>query len=267
MRQLIAEKNPDDAGRIFIDGKKFRYMKTVLRAKVGDMILVRLPGGKIQQTTVAKIDAARKKITLQVAGEFSAEKNLQNIPDAEFRAEIFLFQFVPKISKMDLIIRQATECGVAKIIPVEGEFCQKGNVDSARKKSAENDERWARIVTEAREQSGSPVDTKILPCMNLQDALKFWQKEPAEKKISVVLYERSGGAKKIQEAFKNADVKKDGKIKVAVAVGAEGGISSEEIFAMEKDGFVSVHFETNILRCETAALYGIASIQTIFGGV
>jgi 16S rRNA (uracil1498-N3)-methyltransferase len=36
---------------------------------------------------------------------------------------------------------------------------------------------------------------------------------------------------------------------------------------MEKDGFVSVHFETNILRCETAALYGIASIQTIFGGV
>ena len=30
--------------------------------------------------------------------------------------EIWLFQFLPKMQKMDLIIRQSTECGVTKII-------------------------------------------------------------------------------------------------------------------------------------------------------
>jgi 16S rRNA (uracil1498-N3)-methyltransferase len=44
-------------------------------------------------------------------------------------------------------------------------------------------------------------------------------------------------------------------------VGAEGGISPEELDFAQKHGFVPVHFATNILRCETAALYGIAALQ------
>ena len=31
----------------------------------------------------------------------------------------------------------------------------------------------------------------------------------------------------------------------------------------KKNGFLPVHFETNILRCETAALYGIAVMQSL----
>ena len=33
---------------------------------------------------------------------------------------------------------------------------------------------------------------------------------------------------------------------------------------LEKEGFNLVHFKTNILRAETASLYGIATIQTAF---
>ena len=36
--------------------------------------------------------------------------------------EIWLFQFVAKAQKMDLIIRQATEVGVSYIVPVQSAF-------------------------------------------------------------------------------------------------------------------------------------------------
>lgn len=167
---------------------------------------------------------------------------------------------------MDLIVRQATECGVCGIIPVEGEFCQKGSIESARKKSESGDERWQRIVIEARQQSGSPVETKIFSSVSVEAACAFWSNLKAEHKEAVVLYERSDGTKSIYNALKNADVIKKENAKIAVAVGAEGGISVQEISIMKASGFIPVHFDTNILRCETASLYGIAALQTVLSG-
>ena len=67
--------------------------------------------------------------------------------------------------------------------------------------------------------------------------------------------EKAGGLEKIKRA--------------AIAVGSEGGISPDEVRLLEEKGlFVPVHFAVNILRCETAALYGIAAVQSmILGGV
>ena len=151
MRQFIAESDIDKNGCLFVTGKKFRYLSTVLRCSAGDMIDVRLLDGTLQPMTVARIDSQEKKIVLQVAGD-----NVR-IKTNEARAlekntalpEMWLFQFVAKPPKMELIIRQATECGVSTILPVNGEFCQKPYVESAIKKSASKDMRWERIVTEA----------------------------------------------------------------------------------------------------------------------
>ena len=77
--------------------------------------------------------------------------------------------------------------------------------------------------------------------------------------VAFVLSERGdcdGNLRKVVEAA-------DGKIKrAAIAVGSEGGISPEEVKTLEEKGlFVPIHFAVNILRCETAALYGIAAVQ------
>ena len=50
--------------------------------------------------------------------------------------------------------------------------------------------------------------------------------------------------------------------KIGIAVGSEGGISEKEISILQENGFYLVHFKTNVLRAETASLYGIAAIQT-----
>ena len=266
MKQIIADNEINAEGFLSIEGKSFHHLKNVLRVSCGDMIFVRFKNGTLQPMTVCKVDGQAKKIILQITGDFSNDGDDQ----LKKHTQITLFQFITKPAKMDLIIRQATECGVENIFPVEGAFCQKGNVVSARKKSCENS-RWFKIVMEAREQSGSPVETRVFAPIVFSKIFEIWENEKATQNssLAIILYERNTGAKTIYDALENADSysskfdsKKDFS-KIALVVGTEGGISSNEMKLLQKNGFIPVHFKTNVLRCETATLYGIAALQTI----
>ena len=265
MRQFVAAVEPDESGCIVVGGKKSRYLSAVLRVEPGDMLYVRLPSGALQQMTVARITPGGRQVVLTVAGaDVSAEaapSPAKALPAAEQPScSLWLFQFAAKPPKMDLIIRQAVECGVRAVVPVAGAFCQAGNVESARRKSGPDDGRWERIITEAREQSGSPVDTEVFPCMTLEEACALWKERAGAASPAVVLYEQVRGTVPLHAAV--AESLASGPVEsAALMVGAEGGISPEELDFAQKHGFVPVHFETNILRCETAALYGIAALQ------
>lgn len=273
MRQFISSEFPDKKGFLRIYGKDFRYLRQVLRLKSGDMLAVRFSDGTLRNTTVCKIDENSREILVQVCGNpektenscddyithgTKAQEIQKSLPDTEY----FLFQYIAKPVKMEQIIRQATECGVKFVIPVSGEFSQKQNVLSMQHSKKE---RLERIVREARQQSGSPVETEILEPLTTEEAVLFWKKNTSslsaeEKNVAVALWERSEKTVSLKEIF---DSEKNKKIKkIAIAVGCEGGISPEEIDALISAGFYAVHFPGNILRCETAALYGIASVQS-----
>lgn len=316
MRQFVSETALDGDGCIRVGGEKFHYLSAVLRLVPGDMLYVRLPDGALQQMTVAQLDGSSRTMLLSLAGEAASAESATaaaaagtkggtvstdsaaggGSPSAKAtpiehagRFHFHLFQFVPKPPKLDLIIRQAAECGVSTIQPVAGEFCQKGNVESALKKSSPSDMRWGKIITEAREQSGSPVPTRILPCRTFAEACALWKNGSigdSPVRMAFVLYERSGGTLPVHRAIaravgKSAGVAGEaaetaripgpqthGSLKnapetadIAVMVGAEGGISPSELAGAKESGFIPVHLETNILRCETAALYGLAALQ------
>lgn len=273
MRQFISSEFPDKKGFLRIYGKDFRYLRQVLRLKSGDMLAVRFSDGTLRNTTVCKIDEKSREILVQVCGNpektenscdddiargTKAQEIQKSLPDTEY----FLFQYIAKPVKMEQIIRQATECGVKFVVPVSGEFSQKQNVLSMQHSKKE---RLERIVREARQQSGSPVETEILEPLTTEEAVLFWKKNTSslsaeEKNVAVALWERSEKTVSLKEIF---DAEKNKKIKkIAIAVGCEGGISPEEIDALISAGFYAVHFPGNILRCETAALYGIAAVQS-----
>jgi len=52
---------------------------------------------------------------------------------------------------------------------------------------------------------------------------------------------------------------------VTLLVGPEGGFSSEEILMARQVGFVPIQLGRCVLRTETAALAGIAALQTLWG--
>ena len=267
MRQFVSEQEPDARGCLSVEGKKAHYLSAVLRCAPGDMLYVRLPGGALQQMTVARIEAAPKRVLLQAAGAVvPSASGAHALPAAALpETELWLFAFAAKPAKMELIVRQAVECGVARIVPVAGEFCQASAVESARRKNAGQDSRWSRIVTEAREQSGSPVATEVLSCMALKEALALWQDCPSavrDASLAIALYEQTAGTQPLHQAVAGCRARCGTIARCAVVVGAEGGISPAEIDYLKDNGVVPVHFLTNTLRCETAALYGLAAVQS-----
>ena len=282
MRQLIIEQTPDKNGLVLLEGKDFRYLRQVLRVKAGDMIKLRLVDGRLQDSTVCKIDDNCKKITLQVCGVVREphQPHVDPEPVEGPLIEFTLFQFIPKPQKLELIVRQATECGVKNIIPVISEYTQKGSIQALKGSKLE---RLERIVREARQQSGSPTDTKVFEPVTVEEAVELWNKIKEDagegKSAGFVLSERavfavpgptqhscSGGSLKLLSQFFDAR-HVEGPSAVAIVCGNEGGISPDELELLVKKGlFQPLHFSVNILRCETAALYGIAAIQTAISG-
>ena len=271
MRQFISSEFPDKQGLLCITGKDFRYLRQVLRLKTGDMLAVRLPDGTLQNTTVCQSEENSKRILLQVcrAAQNSSENTnvtrgvkASEIQDSAFDVEYTLFQYVAKPSKMEQIVRQAVECGVKFVVPVVGEYSQKQNVLALEKSKSE---RIERIVREARQQSGSPVQTEVLKPLSTLQAVEYWknsvlQIEGSQKNCkALVLWERNENTKSFCEIFGQTQIKNLKKI--AIAVGCEGGISPQEMDVLSSGGFFPIHFDGNILRCETAALYGIAAVQ------
>ena len=269
MRQLIIENKQIRKGLIELEGKDYRYLRQVLRVRPGDMISVRLPDGSLNNATVARVDEAERRVVLQLCadtgktitrGVQADQLNASAAVNGALAVEYWLFQFLPRPQKFELIVRQATECGVSVIVPVVGEYTEKS---SAQALAGAKRERLERIIKEARQQSGSPVETKVLEPMTLEQALELWRTSAGEQGgLAFVLSERDDCSGKLRESVQNAGGPKGIK-RAAIAVGSEGGISPDEVKALEEKGlFQPVHFAVNILRCETAALYGIAAVQT-----
>ena len=270
MRQFIVEKSQIKNGLIQLEGKDYRYFRQVLRVRAGDMVSVRLPDGSLSNATVAKIDETSRCLTLQLCADtgktitrgVQAEELTGGAVSANgaLMVEYWLFQFLPRPQKFEQIVRQATECGVSVIVPVTGEYTEKSSAEALL---GSKKERLERIIKEARQQSGSPVDTKVLEPVSLDKAIEMWKDgSDSAESVAFVLSERDDCSGNLR-----AGVQKAGgleKIKrAAIAVGSEGGISPEEVKLLEEKGlFLPVHFAVNILRCETAALYGIAAVQS-----
>lgn len=260
MRQLILENQSIKNGIIKLEKKEFKYLRQILRVKVGDMINVRI-NEKLLPTTVAQIDDKEKKIILQICANPSENKSITRGVQANQTVNIlnnreyWLFQFIPRPQKFEQIVRQSTECGVSRIIPIIGEFSEKSSILALQNGKKE---RLEKIIREARQQSGSPIETKVFSPMTLEDALSMWEKN--EKSLGIVLSERNENSENLKNQIIKSDIEK-----ICIAVGSEGGISTNEMQILTKNGlFHPIHFAVNILRCETAALYGIAAVQSSF---
>ena len=278
MRQLIVDQTPDKNGLVVLTGKDFRYLRQVLRVKSGDMVKLRLEDGKLQNSTVAKIDDNAKKITLQVCSTLRQTQGVGEVSSGVGEVleppliEFTLFQFIPKPQKLELIVRQATECGVKNIVPVISEYAQKGSIQALQGSKLE---RLERIVREARQQSGSPVDTKVFEPVTVEEAIELWNKmkEEAgaeEKSAGFVLSERTVDDVSARpfDRLRDRSFHFGDRGTVCIFCGNEGGISPDELELLTKKALLQpVHFSVNILRCETAALYGIAAIQTAISGI
>jgi 16S rRNA (uracil1498-N3)-methyltransferase len=196
-----------------------------------------------------------------------------------------LVQGLPKLAKMDLIVRQAAESGVARVIPLLA-------LRSAARAEAEvrgRCERWRRIVREALQQSGSAVPTRIDEPVGL-DLLPTVLGASRGRRICLLLDAEAPrpdaaddglrgqtpsacGARRALEAPGSqspplALTSLHGYLtetpdEIVLCVGPEGGFAAEETRALAKAGFAPLRLPGAVLRTETAALFAVAAVEII----
>jgi len=258
MKQFILPDFGNIDSEIILSKKETHYLKNVLRYKTGAIFSAADKTGNIWEAKILRFENKKSIIVLcrkiepasldwqaQSSEGFALDKG-----EREAIPEIVLYQCLLKGKKMDLVVRQAAEAGVATIVPVESEFAI---AKMEGKQQKEKIERWEKICKEALQQSGSNIFTNVKQHITFMQLDRFCKKT----ETSVFFHQNAIENKSLHKyLFQVAE-------KVNIIIGPEGGFSDKEIKFMLDNGFLPAYLGKNILRAETAAIYGIAAIKTI----
>ncbi len=240
MKQFVLSHPVSPGQEISLRGKDFHYLATVKRLQPGDTFLSVDPEQKRQTLTVVE----KKPGVLRCR----VSQEPETAPEAPLR--IHLYQGLPKGKKMDLVVRQAAECGVMELTPVltENTIVQPSGRESSKM------ERWNRIAREAQQQSGQPVPLKIQVPQSLQSILSPSSQAVKPAGNSLFCHEKPLSKDPIPDLIQGP---------VNLFVGPEGGFSPREVSLFQDAGVQPLYWGPFVLRTETAALYSLAALQTL----
>ncbi|GMO55997.1 MAG: 16S rRNA (uracil(1498)-N(3))-methyltransferase [Termitinemataceae bacterium] len=254
MKQFILETEPKN-GIVSLSGSGYRYLVLVRRMKKGDALNVRLPNGESAVSIIQEISGGTLTLQLTSIPASSPAAPISKKP------ALILLQAMPKGSKLDLIVRQAAEVGITKVVPFFSKHCIKQDAGGWDAIGGRTD-RLRRIVKEARQQSGSAVLTELSEPLGMAGLFEYWR-SIAEQSLGLLVYEL-GSDLPSKLLTENAAVHgASPPQQIVFAIGPEGGFAAEEADLFIENGFKSISLGSNILRVETAALYAASAIQTL----
>jgi 16S rRNA (uracil1498-N3)-methyltransferase len=292
MKQFLLKYYPDSRGRIRLDGKDYHYLIRVRRLKQGSVFKAVLPDGKRIEVQVESADGSLTGVVLssgvspysglnqaspadapQYIGEAGIPSPVEatekgSLQDKIVLPPLALFQAMPKHPKLDLILRQAAEGGINEVQPFFSRYSvpriKNGRYRHSAGKDAlpDDDDRVARqrrIIKEALQQSGSPITTNLRPVCSFEGLLGYWEelKRRYPGVLGIVMHHE-----RLEQGSLHAYLSSIPEF-IAIVVGPEGGFSPSEIACFLAAGFKPLHIRDTVLRVETAALYGAASIRII----
>jgi 16S rRNA (uracil1498-N3)-methyltransferase len=262
MKQFILDSDRKTGGFFKIEGKDYHYLVNVRRLQAGDELNALLVSGEKKKLVVHSIDRNARFCLLEAANTQAEAENEENaFRTVSAHPPIILFQALPsRCAKMDLIIRQAAECEVSRIVPLVSERSVRKIIQP---------ERGERIVRQARQQSGSAVETLIHPVVGVGQALSFWEEiQRASRAPLGLLFQAPLELQEIGAGLENCPLPLHSYLTekvdvIALAVGPEGGFSGQEALRLISRGFKTVSLGRTVLRVETAALSAITAIRVI----
>jgi 16S rRNA (uracil1498-N3)-methyltransferase len=226
------------------------HLVTVNRCGRGDPVVAF--DGRGREWRCECVDASKSAALLRVKEAFAPKARPH---------QITLAQALPKGATMDEIVRQATELGVVRIVPLVSERTQVHlDGDRAERKI----EKWRTVSIEAAKQCGNPWLPEIAPLQELPAFLAAAARDH-ELRLVASLHAGANSWKKILAQFRA----KTGRPPESVCwlIGPEGDFSPTEITAAVLAGFAPVTLGTLVLRCDTAAVYALSvTADELLGG-
>lgn len=219
-----------------LTGEQAEHLARVLRATPGQIYDV-VAGGFLHRAEIVNVQPSEVIFTLH--------EELES--DAALPLHLLLAIF--KFDHMEWAIEKATELGVARITPVLARRTEKHLATAAAKRA----ERWRRIALEASKQSRRTTIPEISEPAALRSVVEL-----AQDSVRILLAETEQNTT-IASVLSSASAHS---LDYALAIGPEGGWTSEEMSLFKQHGWQSVTLGPRILRAETAAIAAIAILSS-----
>ena len=225
-----AELKP--ATTVTLSGEEAKHAVSVRRMRIGEAIAVTNGLGLKVRGTVSALE--KNTLTLEVS---------ETIQDVEPDLKFVLVQALAKGDRDELAIQAATELGVFEVIPWQAS--RSVSIWEGKKRETGR-ARWQQIVLEAAKQSLRSFVPKVHEVQSTAELAKSLSSFEM-----AILLDLSG-----TKSLKDLKLPSEGRI--AIIVGPEGGISSEELDKLATAEFVNLG--SNVLRTSTAGPAVLAAL-------
>ena len=237
---------PPDQGNdsiLVLEDREAHHGLQVLRLRPSERVVVLDGAGHEYLCEVSKSE--RRTIHLAV-------RHKSVVPRLPY--EITLVQGVPKGKLFENIVQKATELGIARIVPLLSERVA-AHLDPEAAESKL--EKWRLTAVEAIKQCGSAWLPIIEPPMRLRDYLA--DPEPFDLSLIASLQPDSNHPREYFRRF--AAERNRRPHSVCLWVGPEGDFTPAELSAAQSAGARPITLGRLVLRCETAAVYGLSVLN------
>ncbi|MHB1238208.1 MAG: 16S rRNA (uracil(1498)-N(3))-methyltransferase [Gallionella sp.] len=216
------------------------HASRVLRLRAGDPVQIFDGLGNERHGTIA--ESGGKRVVVD---------NIDAVHcDRESPLKVVLAQALSSSEKMDWVIQKATELGATEIQPIDTE---RSVARLSAERATKRLEHWQQVAISACEQCGR----NTLPQIHApQDIMAWLQQMQNVADTKFILLPQGASAL-------HAQAQPQGRI--ALLIGAEGGFTQAESDTALRCGFVPVRLGARVLRTETAAIAGLAALQTLWG--
>lgn len=229
MLRLFVDAGLREGASVSLDGGQAAWLGRVMRRRAGGRLALFNGRDGEWEAEIAALERG--------SGQAAVLRRLR--PQAP-SPDIWLAFAPAKRGNADLAVRQATELGAARILPV---VCERSVVDRL------NMTRLRRIAIEAAEQCRRLDVPEIAPLASLRDLLAAW---PADRPLAAC--HPGGGPMQA------------GPAPGGLLLGPEGGFAAAELDAFAETGFVRlVDLGPRILRAETAVVAALSMRHAIWG--
>lgn len=238
-------------GTVVITGGDAHHLRSVLRKKPDDLILIGVSGGAEEQSYEARI--------ISVEPEQVACQLLERIQiSSESPLRTYLYQAVAKGDKMDLIIQKSVELGVTEIIPF---FSRYTVVRLEEAKSRQRQERWQKIAEAAAKQCRRDAIPKVhMPRSFAAMTAELAERRPGHLLLLPYEQERKCSLADLRERLQDQYPQE-----VSIVIGPEGGFCPDEVERIRNINGEIITLGRRILRTETAAVAVLALVQFLWG--
>ncbi len=240
-RFFVSRENIKEKEAVIDNKEDVKHISKVLRLQEGESVILSDGEGYEYICLITDIDKSTVYVSIK-------EKLLSKEDD---KVKIFLYQGMPKGSKLEYIVQKCIELGADEITPV----IMDRSINHDRGKSENKIKRYEKIAESAAKQSHRSFIPKVRSPLNFDVILD----ELDRFDLVIFPYENEDNLtiKSFMENIEHIDSIKD----VAIIIGPEGGFSQIEVEKLEGKGIVPVTLGKTILRTETAGVSVISMIN------